>query len=207
MLDTSVATYKSTEIFLKDTVISELHSFLIDRFSFYLKDQRNLRYDIVQSVISFEEKLFASFLSASPTNSKTNEADVCNFLDLMERANAIQKYLNTENVGDFMALFIRASGIVGDFCDDTVLPELLKDPTEIKAFKELEATRADMLVDGRYTEKMQKIALLRKAFDDMFVAVQINTKEEDIRRNRLAILFRLIKYYDSISDFRKIQQQ
>ena len=57
---------------------------------------------------------------------------------------------------------------------------------------------------GRYREALEAIATLRPRVDRFFDDVLVMAEEEDLRRNRLALLARLLKEFSTIADFSEI---
>ncbi len=57
---------------------------------------------------------------------------------------------------------------------------------------------------GRYREALQGIAALRPAVDRFFDDVMVNADDDQVRKNRLTLLSRLLSEFSTIADFSEI---
>ncbi len=65
--------------------------------------------------------------------------------------------------------------------------------------------RLDVLVAAeRWSDALAELAGLRPYVDRLFEDVMVMAPEEDLRRNRLALLRRTVKLFEVVADFRAV---
>jgi glycyl-tRNA synthetase beta chain len=169
-----------------------LREFLLDRLRYFLRDVRGHRYDEVNAVLG-------------------GSGDVP--LDAAERAHAISKVRPTPDFEPLAVSFKRIKNIleqaggVDAFAAVQVDKALLEQGAEQQlhaAFEQVKSKVAAYKNNGAYAEALADIASLRPAVDKFFDDVLVNAKDETIRRNRLALLARLLREFSTIADFAEI---
>jgi glycyl-tRNA synthetase beta chain len=169
-----------------------LREFLLERLRHFLRDVRGHRYDEVNAVLGGS--------GDSP-------------LDAAERAQAISKVRPTPDFEPLAVSFKRIKNIleqaggVDTFASAQVDLALLEEGAEQQlhsAFEQVKSKVAAHKNNGAYAEALADIASLRPAVDRFFDDVLVNAKEETIRRNRLALLARLLREFSTIADFAEI---
>jgi glycyl-tRNA synthetase beta chain len=86
-------------------------------------------------------------------------------------------------------------------------PGLYREHAERRLAEEFLEARPviDALGQGRrYREALERIAAIAPALDRFFVEVLVNCPEEDLRRNRLALLASIQKEFSRFADFSEI---
>jgi glycyl-tRNA synthetase beta chain len=132
---------------------------------------------------------------------------VWDFADAAERARALS---DARRHMDFRALilaFKRIRNIVGSDSPGAPDPALYRENAErVLAADFLQAKQAiAAFVDERhYREAMETIASIAPSLDRFFVDVLVNCPEEDLKRNRLALLASIQKEFTSLADFSEI---
>ena len=133
---------------------------------------------------------------------------------LVARAKALQAVLQTPDGVSLLAGYRRGANIVRieegkepGISDGEVQADLLTEPAEIALNAALdnavpEAAAAVAAED--FTAAMTALARLRPAVDAFFAHVTVNAHEQDMRRNRLALLARLRTAVHSVADFSKL---
>ncbi|MDR0630980.1 MAG: glycine--tRNA ligase subunit beta [Holosporales bacterium] len=205
-----------------DDVFQSLKTFIYERLAVYMKDQEAIRYDIVQSVLdsshlkcreqnpsaSKDERLPNPNLShGSPIDDATNRERALNIRDLYVRAQSIQRYFETE-CGDFMQLFTRVNGLISDNNAGNVDPSLFESPTEAHAYSEvlrLCENHSQPSNEYDYIAPMRNIAELKPAIYSMLDAVHVNCDDPVLNKNRQALLGRVMRLYQEVADFSKIE--
>lgn len=186
--------YRHQNIALRPETKGAVTTFLLERLAFYLKDQKNMRYDVVQSVLSFAEK----------------QEDSLDVADLFLRAHVLQAELSLPRTAPLLALFGRVQGLLGGAKTEKVIqPAFFETEEERAALKVLEDTKrnvAESLKKQDYADALAHIASLVKPFAALLEAVQVHTENSDVRQNRLALLARVLALFDSVADFQKIQE-
>jgi glycyl-tRNA synthetase beta chain len=166
--------------------------FLLERAKFILRERRRFAYDEINAAFA---------------------AGADDLVDAAERVEALKAIRNTKNFAPLAASFKRIRNIleksasVGDKTQLTVRQDLLRDPAEqqlnVVAHKiGEEATRRKKA--KKYREALEKISELRPAVDFFFDKVLVMAEEEDVRRNRLALLASLLKEFSTIADFSEL---
>ncbi len=172
----------------------DLLSFFHDRLKVFLRDD-GIRYDAIDAVIA---------LPGSDDLAK-----------LVARARALAAVLSTEDGENLVQGFKRANNILSQaegsdgveysFGAD---PKFAEDPTEDALFTALdhaEKTIADAINLEDYTKAMAAMATLRAPVDAFFTAVQVNSDNAILRRNRLNLLSRIRSTCGQVADLTQIE--
>lgn len=166
--------------------------FLLERARFILRERRGFAYDEINATFA---------------------AGADNLTDVTERVAAVHAIRDTRNFVPLAAAFKRIRNILeksaskGDRAQGGVKPELLKEPAERKLFEEAqrigeEATRRKKV--KKYREALETISELRPAVDAFFDKVLVMVEDQDLRRNRLALLGNLLREFSTIADFSEL---
>jgi glycyl-tRNA synthetase beta chain len=155
-----------------------LIDFFEDRVRFYFKDARNFKYDEVNAAMA---------------------AGWSNLVDLEERLVRIQALRFTPDFEPLAASFKRIRNILeqarftggADFN-----PALLEDGAEKDLHDEY------LKIAGQPIESV--ISRLRPKVDLFFDKVLVNAPQEEVRQNRLKLLFELRKEFSKVADFSEI---
>ncbi len=175
-----------------EAVEKQVLDFLLERTKFILRERRGFAYDEINAAFA---------------------AGADDLVDAAERVEALKAIRNTKNFAPLAASFKRIrnilekSAVAGDKNQAAVNQALLRDPAEqqlnLVAHKVgEEATRRKKA--GKYREALEKISELRPAVDFFFDKVLVMAEEEDVRRNRLALLGNLLKEFSTIADFSEL---
>jgi len=133
--------------------------------------------------------------------------------DAVRRIEAIKAIRKTKNFEALAVSFKRIRKILEKAGPETgwklsaVRPDLFTETAELELF-----SRATEVVkevdrhkrDGRYREALQKIAGLRPEVDRFFEEVMVMAEDENVRKNRLTLLSRLLSEFSTIGDFSEI---
>jgi glycyl-tRNA synthetase beta chain len=133
---------------------------------------------------------------------------------LVARAKALQAVLQAPDGVSLLAGYRRGANIVrieegkeAGVSDGAVESDLLTEPAEIAlnaALDEAVPAAAAAVAAEDFTGAMTALARLRPAVDAFFEHVTVNAHEQEIRRNRLALLARLRTAVHSVADFSKL---
>ncbi len=172
---------------------ADLLSFLHDRLKVYLKDQ-GVRHDIIDACI------------AMPGNDDLTL--------LVKRAKALSETLKTDDGENLIQGFKRANniltqaeeadGVEYSYGADVKFAEVDEERALFKALDEAEATITPAMEAQDFTTAMSAMASLRGPIDGFFDAVQVNSDNGTIRRNRLNLLSRIRTICTSVADLTKI---
>lgn len=171
----------------------DLLSFLHDRLKVYLKDQ-GIRHDIIDACIAMEGNDDLTLL--------------------VKRAGALSDTLKTDDGGNLLQAFKRANNILSQaeeadgveysYGADVKYAETDEEKALFAALDTAEAVITPAMADQDFTTAMSAMAGLRPSLDAFFDAVQINTDNATVRRNRLNLLSRIRVLCTSVADLTRI---
>ncbi|WP_347312939.1 glycine--tRNA ligase subunit beta [Defluviimonas sp. SAOS-178_SWC] len=189
--------YCSAAVALKNAVeeiTSNLLAFFHDRLKVHLRDE-GIRHDVIDACL------------AMPGNDDLTL--------LVKRAEALSAFLKTDDGGNLIHGFKRANniltqaeekdGVEYSFGADAKFAE---DATERSLFAALDTAEAEIVPAMEAEEfgaAMAAMAKLRAPIDAFFEAVQVNTDNEIVRRNRLNLLSRIRTICLSVADLTKVE--
>ena len=168
-----------------DETIEELGRFFADRLRSLL-ERRGASYDEISAVL---------------------HVGVWDFADAADRARALSDARRHMDFRSLILAFKRIRNIVGDARPGAPSVELYREPAErALAADFLQAKQAiDAFTTAReYREAMETIASIAPSLDRFFVEVLVNCPEEDLRRNRLALLASIQQEFTRLADFSEI---
>jgi glycyl-tRNA synthetase beta chain len=168
-----------------DEALAQLEAFFAERLR-NLLERRGLAYDEISAVLT---------------------TDVWNFADAADRATALSQARREMDFRSLILAFKRIRNIVGDERPGTPSSDLYREPAERRLATDfLQARPAiERLAAGRrYKEALEMIGSIAPSLDRFFVEVLVNCPEEDLRRNRLALLASIQKEFSRLADFSEI---
>lgn len=174
--------------------IPDLLSFFHDRLKVYLKDQ-GMRHDIIDACL------------AMPGNDDLTL--------LVKRATALSEVLKTEDGANLLQGFKRANNILSQaeakdgveysYGADPKFAETDEERALFSALDTAEATITPAMQAEDFGTAMAAMASLRGPIDAFFTAVQVNSDNEIIRRNRLNLLHRIRAICSGVADLNRIE--
>jgi len=172
----------------------DLLSFLHDRLKVHLKDQ-GIRHDVIDACLAMpgNDDLVLLVNRASALNAFVASDDGTNLLQGHKRAINI---LTAEEKKD------------GVSYEGEPEARFAEDPSETALFTALttaEAALAPALKAENFAAAMAALAALRAPIDAFFTAVQINTDNQIVRRNRLCLLNRIRTVMGDIARFELLE--
>ncbi|WP_435259619.1 glycine--tRNA ligase subunit beta [Thioclava sp. FR2] len=175
-------------------VSDDLLAFFHDRLKVFLKDQ-GIRHDVIDACLAMPNK--------------------CDLTLLVKRATALNATLATEDGANLVAGFKRANniltqaeqkdGVEYSFGADPKFAETEEERALFAALDQAEAVIAPAMEKEDFAVAMQSMAALRAPIDAFFTAVQINTDNQIVRRNRLNLLHRIRTICLSVADLTKLE--
>jgi glycyl-tRNA synthetase beta chain len=157
-----------------ESIPPELEEFLKARLSAYLEPYG---YDLVRAVLEVKDPL-------RPYEVIKEVKTLASLKEEEEFKNIVEAYRRVVRI------------LPSNWGDDRVEENLFKEEEEKalwRSFKALEAT-GDLLA----------LSSLKKTIDDFFDKVLVMDPDENIRRNRLALLFRIKRLFNKFADFSKV---
>jgi glycyl-tRNA synthetase beta chain len=171
---------------------TQLQDFLFDRLAFRLREM-GISPDIVAAV---------------------RKRAVDNLARAAATALAVKKFLETDDGNNLLAGFKRAANIlrIEDARDGphshSVDPYLIQKEAENHLALALEHTAEDVrdsVSVENFAKALQALASIRPLVDRFFDEVTVNADTPELRRNRLAILYKLTTTADFVADFSRIE--
>jgi len=160
----------------------ELSEFLRERTVYYFREVKGYAYDEINAV-----------LAAGMTTLKDAEA----------RLAAVKAVRTSQDFEPLASAFKRIQNILRkeNFSEaGAVDPALLEPGPE----SNLRAAQRTVQLTGDYSRDLAAIATLRPAIDAFFDKVMVNVEDAAIRRNRLTLLFGLLREFSQVADFSEI---
>ena len=172
----------------------DLLSFFHDRLKVYLKDQ-GIRHDIIDACIAMDGN------------------DDINLL--VKRARALSETLKTDDGKNLIQGFKRANNILSQaeavdgveysYGADVKFAETGEERSLFGALDTSEVKIKPAMRAQDFASAMSAMATLRTPIDAFFEAVQINSDNPTVRRNRLNLLSRIRTVCSSVADLTKIE--
>ena len=185
-----------------DAKSSDLLAFFHDRLKVYLKDQ-GIRHDVIDACLSES--------SGAPSGATPGSDDLTL---LVKRAEALAAFLKTDDGENLLQGFKRANNILSQaeekdgveysFGADVKFAESDAERALFAALDTAEAAITPAMTSEDFAAAMSAMAALRAPIDAFFNAVQVNTDNEIIRRNRLNLLHRIRTICLSVADLTRL---
>ncbi|WBL32292.1 glycine--tRNA ligase subunit beta [Sinirhodobacter sp. HNIBRBA609] len=173
---------------------NDLLSFFHDRLKVHLRDE-GIRHDVIDAVL------------AMPGSDDLTL--------VVKRAEALSAFLKTEDGGNLIQGFKRANNILSQaeakdgveysFGADAKFAESDEERALFAALDAAEAAIGPAMQAEEFGAAMGAMAALRAPIDAFFEAVQINSDNEIVRRNRLNLLSRIRQICLSVADLTRIE--
>ena len=119
------------------------------------------------------------------------------------RARALAEFSATEGFASLITAYQRAANLAQKGDSDQVDAGALVHPAERGLYEALEAVTGQVeaaLADARYQEALALLATLRPHVDRLFEEVLVMAPEPEVRRNRLALLRRVVALCHRVAD-------
>lgn len=170
----------------KTALLAKLQQFFQERLEGILLD-RKIRYDVCDAVIAVAWM---------------------NPVDSWQRANALTQFRQGKEFEDLVIGQKRVHNILKEqIIPNVIQAEQLVEPAErilYEKAKQLEKPLNDAIKQKDYTQALALLLSLRQSIDDLFDQVLIMTEDENLRKNRLALLGYLQSLFLQVCDLSKI---
>ena len=174
---------------IADSVVQDLHGFMIERLKPYLKEK------------AFEPDEIDAVVSLNPAR-----------LDqVLPRLKALKEFRALPEAQALAAANKRIRNILrqaGGTPSDEVDATRLTEPAErnlSEAVQTLEAQVMPLFKTGNYAEALKRLAGRRPAVDEFFDKVMVMVDDVAVRDNRLALLNRLSNLFLNVADISRLQ--
>jgi glycyl-tRNA synthetase beta chain len=166
--------------------------FLLERARYILREKRGFAYDEINAAFA---------------------AGADDLVDAVERVAALKAIRPSKDFTPLAVAFKRIRNILeksaqtGDKGQGAVNRDLLREPAEVQLHTMAtkigeEATRRKK--ERKYKAALEKISELRPSVDLFFEKVLVMDEDQEVRRNRIALLGSLLKEFSTIADFSEI---
>ena len=175
-----------------DVFTQAIHTFFRERLEFYLRDVKNLAYDVVNATLA------------------VGADDV---VDAVARAAAVSKVRPSADFESIATSFKRMKNILRQAGEakrkiaQPFDPALLTEVAEKTLAGEIPqvAAKVNSLRAARhYEQALLEISRLRPAIDTFFDKVMVMVEDEELRAHRLGLLQTLVNEFSSMADFSEI---
>lgn len=173
---------------------SDLLSFFHDRLKVFLKDQ-NIRHDVIDAVLAMDGN---DDLTLVVKRAQALQAT----LTTEDGANLIQGYKRAANI---LAQAEEKDGVEYSFGAEAKFAETDEERALFAALDTAEAAIAPALASQDFQTAMTALAALRAPIDAFFTAVQVNSENPIVRRNRLNLLSKIRTTCLGVADLGKIE--
>ena len=167
----------------------EVYKFFLQRIKWLLQNE-NIDHDVIDSVMHIE---------------------FTDIADLKQRAIDLQQFKEAEDFIKLVIGFKRVTNIISKAKKEFTFQEkLLKEQAELDlytAYKDLVPQITEKLAKKAYSEVMDLLVKFGKTIDNFFDNVMVNTKDEELKNNRYALLQLIQKLFYQVSDLSKIVVQ
>ncbi len=172
----------------------DLLAFLHERLKVHLRDE-GIRHDVIDACLTMPgaDDLTLLVRRAEALGALLKTEDGENLLQGFKRANNILTQAE------------EADGVEYSFGPD---PKLAETGAEAELFNALDAAQAEIepaMAAEDFAAAMRAMAGLRAPIDAFFEAVQINTDNQTVRRNRLNLLHRIREICLQVADLRRVE--
>lgn len=170
----------------RDKISAEIKGFVWQRLRHYMQE-KGINYDVVDGTLT---------------------VPVDDISALWQRARFLQEKRNDKKLALTAAAYTRVSNLASAADPAfSVNEKLLQEEGEkelYKRFREIEPKVKAFVAAGDYASTLTLFAKFKEAIDLFFEAVLVMANDDDIRKNRLALLFRIREMYLQLADFSKI---
>ncbi|MCZ8332666.1 MAG: glycine--tRNA ligase subunit beta [Rhodobacteraceae bacterium] len=176
------------------SISDDLRDFVHDRLKVFLRDQ-GIRHDVIDACLGMEGN--------------------CDLTLLVKRAQALQGFLSSEDGTNLLQGYKRANniltqaeakdGVEYSFGADPKFAETDEERGLFNALDVAEQAIGPAMKSEDFAAAMGAMAQLRAPIDAFFTAVQINTDNSVVRRNRLNLLHRIRAICAGVADLTKVE--
>lgn len=168
------------------------------------------RGEVSAEILNFMEDRFINLMANKYPTDVVDAAFSVNRNDLVAaslRIAALAEFRTRPDFEPLAAAFKRIGNIVKEPVAGAVDEKLFQDPAEgnlFRAYQSVSSSVAAFVAGADYLTALTQIATLKGAVDEFFDKVMVMAEDEQVRKNRLALLQELKGLFRDIADFAKI---
>ncbi len=188
LLEHSLASYPAA-LSQEKTIIVELKNFILERLYAYYQNQA-IDTDLVNAVRACQDEWL---------------------YDLDKRIQALKNFVQLQAAAALSAACKRVNNILASV-DSTHIPkmideQLIGEGAESALYKQIKhfATYAKLYQTAQYDVLLQHLAALREPVDAFFDGVMVMVDDQEIKNNRLALLYQLQSLLQGVADISLLQ--
>jgi glycyl-tRNA synthetase beta chain len=175
-----------------EAVQKQVLDFLLERARYTLRERRGFAYDEINAAFA---------------------AGADDLVDAVDRVAAVKAIRNMKNFAPLAASFKRIRNILEksaagiDKSQLVVHTDLLWEPAERALYNTAQQIGGEATIKKKtkkYREALEAISGLRPAVDLFFDKVLVMVEDQNVRRNRVALLAGLLKEFSTIADFSEL---
>lgn len=185
----------------------------IDNFpSTLIKNKAQLIEELEQFITNRVKTVFLDYGFSKDEIEASLSHGCADIYDTFSRVKALHQF-RKDSVNQFSSLFEvykRAKGQIQGTDGASVSVDLLQEEPEKKLYQLLEGQQKafeDSISKRDYNQAYELIAKVQPALAELFDKVKILSDEEQIRKNRLALLYKVFNLFGEVLDFSKIQER
>jgi glycyl-tRNA synthetase beta chain len=187
LIDQAIPLLKEKMTEPETTVKGGVLDFFRGRLHHHLVSQEGLRPDIVEAALS---------------------VGIDDLVDAVARVRALAAFTQRPDFESLATAFKRVGNIIKDGEKAPVDPDAFQADVEKAlhgAYGEAAGLVEARVASGDYDGALAAVAALREPIDAFFDGVLVMDKDDQVRRNRLALLTAIHDLFNKIADFRKVQ--
>jgi len=176
------------------SISDDLRGFLHDRLKVNLRDE-GIRHDVIDACLAMPNNCDLTLLVA-------RARALAGFLATPEGENLVQGYRRAANI---LHQAEAKDGVEYRYGADPKFAETDEERALFAALAKAEAAISPALAAEDFAGAMSQMASLRAPIDAFFEAVQVNSENQIIRRNRLNLLHRIVATCGAVADLSRLE--
>lgn len=186
IIDHAFTLYNRKTKLSRDEMLHGVMELLESRFRF-LMEQRGLAHDYLNAILAVGSGAF---------------------IDAFNRANALWSKNQSQDLKTLARCFKRINNIITGQPDHEFDPAKLTDDGEKRlnqVFADMEFRVQQLIQEGQYLDALDIMVTLGPEIDNFFDEVLVMAEDEQLRKNRIALLQKISHLYRKIADFSQLQ--
>lgn len=186
----------------RSLMVEEIVRFVIERFRVYLRENEGFRADIINAVIDdyFSDFKKQKYFSLLKIYNKIKFLD--NFVRNQSNQKIIELYKRSVNIVNIAQ---KEEKVVYKGRISLLALKSEYEKNLYRAIKKIKVDYKKLVKNENYAEAFKLLLSLQEPITQFFDNLQVNDKNENIRKNRLLILAKIKAMFGKVADFSKIE--